>query len=401
MKINLKVIGGILLIVGTSLGGGMLALPIGTAASGFLNTAVALLVCWLAMTICAFYILEVNLCLPKGANMISMAEKTLGPWGKMVTWLTYLLLLYALLAAYISGGDDIFQSLLKLIHINLPPTVTTILYVACFSAIVYTGIKAVDRSNSLLMYIKLFAYLMLLFLIFPHVSAKNLQGGNWHYLKNAAMLLITSYGFAIIVPSLRDYFNDDVKKLKFVIFVGSLFPLICYLAWLAAIMGVVPAMGKDGLLKLLSSGHETSGLATALEHAVHQKSITNLFRLFSSISMLTAFLGVSLCLFDFLSDGLNYKKKGIQGMSVNALVFLPPLVLVLFKPGIYISALQYAGILCVILLLLLPALMAYKNRAMAEKDVLPFITPGGNVTILTVIFFSICLLAYGAYAFIA
>jgi tyrosine-specific transport protein len=40
---NLKIIGGALLIVGTSIGGGMLALPIATAPSGFLG---ALLLLW-------------------------------------------------------------------------------------------------------------------------------------------------------------------------------------------------------------------------------------------------------------------------------------------------------------------------------------------------------------------
>lgn len=397
MKLDFKLIGGILLIVGTSLGGGILALPIGTAASGFIDTAVALIVCWLAMTIAAFFILEVNLYLPKGANLISMAEKTLGRSGKIATWLSYLLLLYALLSAYIAGGTDVFQSILALMAIHLPPPLTTLAYVFSFALIVYTGIKTVDRVNSVLMYVKLFVYLLLLYLIFPHVSTQNLQGGDWHYLKNAAMLLITSFGFAIIVPSLREYYDNDVKQLKKVILIGSLFPLFCYLAWIWAIMGVVPAAGDDGLIKLMGSGHETSGLATALEHAVHRQSITNLFRFFSSISMLTAFLGVSLCLFDFLSDGFHFQKKGWQGYCVASCVFIPPLIIVLFHPQIYITALQYAGILCVVLLLLLPALMVYRGRYHLKENS-AFITPGGKPSVILVILFSIVLLVYAMIA---
>ena len=42
---NSKLIGGILLIVGTSIGGGMLALPVSTAPAGMLNSIVFLVFC--------------------------------------------------------------------------------------------------------------------------------------------------------------------------------------------------------------------------------------------------------------------------------------------------------------------------------------------------------------------
>lgn len=397
MTSKLKFIGGILLIVGTTIGGGMLALPVATAQSSFLSTTVALIVCWLGMTISAFYILEVNLYLPEGSNMITMSAHTLGKSGQFITWIIYLALLYALLSAYIAGGSDVFQYLLQRCHINAPPRLTTTLYVLTFALIVYTGIRTVDYINSMLMYVKLFIYLLLLVLIMPHVSLANLSGGNWHYLKHAVMILITSYGYAIIVPSLRDYFNSDVQQLRRVIFIGSLFPLVCYIAWIAVITGVLPKYGSNGLVALMHNNHTTSGLGIAIEEAIHQKTITNLFRFFSSISMLTAFLGVALCLFDFLSDGLRLKKKGSEGLLTTFLVFVPPIVLVLFHPGVYILALQYAGIVCVALLLLLPALMVYAGRY-HHRYASSFVTPGGKATVITVIIFACLLLVLGIYA---
>ena len=61
-----RFIGGLLLIIGTSIGGGMLALPVANAASGFWNSTIFLILCWLLMTLGAFFILEVNLYLPRG-----------------------------------------------------------------------------------------------------------------------------------------------------------------------------------------------------------------------------------------------------------------------------------------------------------------------------------------------
>ena len=74
------------------------------------------------------------------------------------------------------------------------------------------------------------------------------------------------------------------------------------------------------------------------------------------------------------------------------------LILVIFHPGIYIQALQYAGILCVILLLLLPALMVYVGRYHLNMTNSKFITPGGKITVILILCFSIILFTYGLYA---
>src|SRR6185312_6915217 len=117
---NSKLLGGILLIVGTAVGGGMLALPIATSQAGFIYSTFLLFGCWLFMTAGAFLILEVNLWLPTNSNIISMAKQTLGGAGQIVAWVTYLLLLYSLLAAYIAGGGDFLRNLLAAMGLSLP-----------------------------------------------------------------------------------------------------------------------------------------------------------------------------------------------------------------------------------------------------------------------------------------
>jgi tyrosine-specific transport protein len=128
----------------------------------------------------------------------------------------------------------------------------------------------------------------------------------------------------------------------------------------------------------MSSDHATSGLTEALSQAVQNKWISGFFGFFTSICMLTAFLGVSLGLFDFLADGLKLSKSGVQGKYTLALTFLPPLAVVLIHPGIYLNALAYAGICCVILLLLLPALMAWRGRKTCLLAAEGHLVPGGN-----------------------
>lgn len=386
-----RFVGGILLIVGTSIGGGMLALPVSTAQAGFTNSIFFLIMCWLIMTTGALLTLEVNLRLPAGSNMVSMAKSTLGVPGQIIAWTTYLLLLYTLLAAYISGGSDVFNGLLGRANFTMPGWSTSLLFTAVFSIVVYGGIRSVDYVNRGLMFGKLGVYVLLVIIISPHVDIESLGGGSIKAVSGSLMVLVTSFGFASIVPSLREYFNDDIAALRKAIIFGSLIPLCCYILWNAVIMGVVAREGNGGLVDLMTNDHATSGLTNALSLAVQSKWITGFFGFFTSICMITAFLGVSIGLFDFLADGLKLKKNGLQGKGTLALTFLPPLAIVLINPGIYLHALSYAGICCVILLLLLPSVMTWKARRVDSTQALQLV-PGGNLMLASIVVIALFLL---------
>lgn len=390
MLSNSKLIGGILLIVGTSIGGGMLALPVATAEAGLVNAIIFLTFSWAIMTSGAFLILEANLRLPAGSNIISMAKQTLGLPGQIIAWITYLFLLYTLLAAYISGGSDVFDDILQKIHFVFPQWFTPLFLTLIFSIIIFKGIKAVDYVNRGLMLGKIGTYLLLVFLLFPHVKVSTWQGGSLSAILGTLMLLITSFGFATLVPTLREYFDDDIPKLKNAILLGSFIPLVCYIIWEAVVMGVVHRDGVDGLISLTTSQHSISGLTKSLNQELNSNIITKFFTFFTSICMLTAFLGVSISLFDFLHDGLKLRRNGLQGFCVLALTFLPPLMLVLTYPGIFIAALNYAGFFCVVLLLILPVLMVYQGRKLDKtqnKDII--FLPGGNISLYIIMLLSI------------
>lgn len=384
-----RFIGGILLIVGTSIGGGMLALPVANAATGFWQSSLFLLICWFIMTLGALFILEVNLYLPPGNNMVSMAQATLGTPGLVVAWLSYLFLLYTLLSAYISGGADVLGGLLQ--HVNLKPQewILILAFTLGFGIVVYRGIRSVDLLNRALMTAKLGVYVVLIILIAPYIQLKNIQGGEYRYITGTVMILITSFGFAIIVPNLRVYFNDNIETLRKVVLIGSLIPLLCYFAWDAVIMGSLPNQGDPSLGGLINSSHATSSLATMLSQRVNNTFISTLFNFFTSICMLTAFLGVSLCLISFLADGLKMEQRGKEGILLFVLTFLPPVLIVIYYPGVYLYALNYAGFFCVILLLLLPALMSYFGRRHFKAR---YLVPGGELFQILVVIVSLLLL---------
>jgi tyrosine-specific transport protein len=393
---NTKLLGGVLLIVGTAIGGGMLALPIATSQAGFIHSTLLLFACWFVMTASALLVLEVNLWLPANSNIISMAKATLGGAGQLVAWLSYLLLLYSLLAAYMAGGGDFLHNLFQIIHIQLPAWLTVVLFAGLLGFIVYLGIRSVDYVNRALMFTKLGAYILLVICILPFVSSTKLAGGEFKYITASITVAITSFGFATIVPSLRTYFNNDAIKLRKAILIGSLIPLVCYIAWDFAIMGVIPRDGSNGLVSMLHAGNSTSAFVNSLSALLQKDIITYLARIFTSICLATSFLGVSLGLSDFLADGLQVNKKGKGNIIVFSATFLPPLAIVLLDPRIFISALSYAGIYCVVLLALLPALMAWWGRYrknIAKPD--SYRVKGGKILLIFIIIVSLAMIAQG------
>lgn len=361
---DFKLIGGILLIIGTSIGAGMLALPIVTAQLGFLGAVILLVFCWAVMTLGALLLLEVNLWLPQNSNLVSMAKSTIGPGGQIISWLTYLLLLYSLLCAYIAGGSDIFRTFLAQQSITIPASEAAIIFTLLLGTVVFLGIRTVDYTNRLLMFMKFGAYILLVLLIFPKISPNALNEINFKHIDSAdaMMVAITSFGYAAIIPSIRVYFHSDIAKLKKAIFIGSLIPLLTYIIWCAVVMGVVPLHGANSLDSILNSSSHTGDLIRLLTQHAGSGAISLFIKVFTSVCMVTSFLGVGLCLVDFLADGLQVEKKGLQSILISLLTFLPPLIIVLFFPNAFIKALEYAGIYCVILLILLPVWMTWKGR---------------------------------------
>ena len=178
------------------------------------------------------------------------------------------------------------------------------------------------------------------------------------------------------------------------ILVGSFIPLICYLAWVGVILGVLPRAGDSGLMHLFHAGRATVSLTEALEQNLSNAWITEFSRFFSSVSILTSFLGVSLSLSDFLADGFKLQKKGRQALVIFAATFLPPLAVISISPDIFLKALGYGGIFCIILLGLLPLLMVWGGRYV-KKIATGYQVWGGKVTLSLGLAFAIILMILG------
>ena len=389
-----KILGSILLMVGTAIGAGMLALPIATAELGFAGSLILLFVCWFVMTSGAFLLLEVNLWMQPNSNLVTMARTTLGPIGQVIAWVTFLLLLYSLISAYISGGSGLLQYMFHTAGVTISSSVSSILFTLVFGTVIYLGMHVTDYVNRSLMLAKLISYGLLVICLMPFVTLPHLETSHFSALKSSGALVVTiaSFGSATIVPSLRIYLGGDVRKLKRAILIGSLIPLVCYIIWDLVIMGVIPLRGAHGLEAIVHADNSTSMLVSTLSAAAATPSVVLLAKLFTSICVLTSFLGVSLCLTDFLADAMRMEKVGFNRVIIQLVTFLPPLLIVLFYPNAFIRALEYAGLYSLVLLIFIPAWMALRGRRFNPNAV--FRVPGGQLFLWSLCLFSLAAIIY-------
>ncbi len=349
--------GSAMIIAGTSIGAGMLAIPETVAACGFFLSSILLISIWALMVITAFLITEVNLVMPEGANFKTMAEITLGVTGKVITWVAYLLLLYSLTAAYSASGAQLIGAGLGWIGLNFSANINSLLFILVFGGIVYFGTAWVDKANQFLIFFKIMAFCAFLVFILPQIDPGLLTHPpqQWDYLWMTFPILITSFGYHHILPTLRTYVASDRAALRKAIIVGSGLPLVIYLIWVAATLGSIPL---HGFAQIIAQGNDL-GVAGAYVNA----TIKYLASWFSMIAVTTSFLGVGLGLFDFNRDTYRISPTGIfNRFSVFLLTFLPPYLFVIFYPHGFVMALGYASIFVAILLIGLPAAMMWAWR---------------------------------------
>ena len=155
--------GAVLLVAGTTIGAGMLALPVITGPAGFFPSLALMTVIFLFMLCTALYLLEVNLKMKSGVNLISMVHKTLHRPGEIVAWICYLLLLYSLTAAYLVGCSQILFDLLSPILKTAPPDwLGPLVIFLIFGSLLYFGTLVIDMLNRVLMAALFVSFLLLL-----------------------------------------------------------------------------------------------------------------------------------------------------------------------------------------------------------------------------------------------
>ncbi|XVF83244.1 hypothetical protein PTKIN_Ptkin16aG0119400 [Pterospermum kingtungense] len=239
--------GAVALIIGTSIGSGILALPQKASPAGVLPSSISLIFCWAFLLIEALFLVEINVglrmkmrkCEEDGEleviSLRTMAQETLGDWGGNLATVTYVFLGYTSMVAYSSKSGEILFHL-----INLPEPVSGFLFTGIFTILISVGgTQATDKVNQWLTIsmIGLLIAIEVIAVVFGGWSG--LQGnGDWGKVPATIPVMIFSLVYHDIVPVLCAYLGSDLTRLRASVFLGSLVPLLALLVWDAVALGL-------------------------------------------------------------------------------------------------------------------------------------------------------------------
>jgi tyrosine-specific transport protein len=329
------------LVAGTCIGGGMLALPVSTGISGFVPSALVMALCWIAMTASALLLLEVNLWMKEGAHVITMAKTILGPIGGIVSWIVFLFISYASIVAYTAaGGSLVINGAESLLGIALSKPVGCSLFIVFFGVIIALGSHLVGRVNTILFVAMIVAYLALVGSAATEINLDLLKHRYWKSSFLAIPLLLTTFSFQTMLPSITPYLQRNAKELRWAIVGGTTLTFIVYLIWEAIALGIVPISGPNSLIKALEAGEPVTQYLR--EHA-KSEWVSNTAEFFAFFALATSFLGMALGLIDFLSDGLKIKKEGIGKVWLGMMIIIPTFIFAAYFERIFIVALDTSG----------------------------------------------------------
>lgn len=363
-----RIIGSILIVAGTTIGAGMLAMPIISANVGFSFMALILFCIWFAMFYTSILLVDVYKYNSPNDGLNTLTIKYLGKPGAIVTAISMLTLMYALVSAYITGGGEILRTNLELwLEREISPQITAVLFAVMFGGIIAFGTRIVDISTKIVFSIKLLFLCVVIGLLLPKIEAAHLAFTPTTALPVLATIpvVFTSFGFYVVIPSLVKYLDGNLKQLKWVFFIGSIIPLVLYLIWELTILGNIESSAFNVILQE-NSGLE--GLLKAIRKIQDSSVIKVAFNIFAAAAILTSFWGVALSLSDYIKDLGKNRPMVNHSISATLLTFIPPLMFALFYPDGFIIALGYASVSLVILALVMPMLMLKKAQQQAGEQ---------------------------------
>ena len=356
-----KIFNAIIMVTGTSVGSGILGLPIMTSSAGLVPTLLAFIVAWVFMTMGAYYILEIKMQWRGPFNLSSLIKHTLGRPGQYVSSVMIMLLLYALLCTYTMAGGAWLRLFISPM-VNLSEHWSTLLFTVLLGGLLCCGERLTYNLNNLLGIGLAIAFVVTVGSSLLPARYDFIGQGQWSAMLPALPLILTTFGFSIVVPALTEYLDYHEKSVKMAIIIGSLVALMAYVVWEWVTLGNIPLGGSMGFQAMKQAGDNGTGVIVALARSTTSPWVTYAGHLFAVFAVVTSFLGVSLALLHFLSDSLTLKCQGRGRLMLFLMTYLPPLIVTRFYPHAFVQILCFAGIFVAVLLGLFPVWMVFKSR---------------------------------------
>lgn len=379
-----KTVGSTLLVAGTMIGAGMLAMPLTSAGIGLTATVFLLIGLWAVLTFTALLFVELYQTADSDAGIGTLAAQYFGKAGRIISTAVLIVFLYALIAAYVSGGGSLLIDLLPAMgDKDTMNKIAVLVFTIFFGSFIVIGTHSVDKINRVLFFVMIATFILVLSLMLPNIKFDNLMTMpiDNALIISASPVFFTAFGFHGSIPSLNKYLDGNVKSLRIAILVGSGITLFAYFLWQLSTHGL---LSQNEFLQILREDATLNGLVKATLEITQSPIIANAVKIFSTLALVTSFLGVALGLLECIEDLLKQSFNIHAGrISLGLMTFIPPVLFSLFYPEGFILALGYAGQMFAFYAVVLPVALVWKARSIHPN--LPYRVWGGKALLVLVL----------------
>ncbi|KAK9908807.1 hypothetical protein WJX75_003150 [Coccomyxa subellipsoidea] len=213
-----SVTGASILVAGTTIGAGILALPYTTQDAGFVPSSAAILGTYAFSIVTGLLLAEANINLmcelgQGGVSITSIAQATLGRTGARLSSAAYLLLHYSLLVAYTAKSGEICSGLL-----GGSADSSTIFWSVPFCGTLAAGCyflkpQDLDRGNGILLAAVVLSFMGLVWLTSAQINPANLAHSEWTAVPGTLPVLSLAFVYQNVVPIICSRLEGDIDKL--------------------------------------------------------------------------------------------------------------------------------------------------------------------------------------------
>jgi len=309
-------------LTGCIIGAGVLGIPFVVVRSGFWT---GLLVIVLLGVVSLFvHLLMAEVCLrTKGVHQLAgYAEKYLGKPGKFFMFLSLIIGVYGAMIAYTLGVGASLS-----IIFGGPSVLWMIVFYLIMSVLLFGGLKILARSEFAMEFIKLSVFIVVIAILFlsSKFSVHNFVGFSWNRVLLPFGVILFAYIGTAAIPEVHEVLRNIKSSVKSAVIFGSLIPMLVYVLFAFAVIGVsgfyTTEVASIGLASLIG------GIGFVLLH------------LFAILAMATSFLALGYALKD--SYRLDFKLPAWESWLLTLSI---PVVFLLIGVSSFVRVLELAGV---------------------------------------------------------
>ena len=348
-----KLLNATLLISGTAIGAGLIALPLTAVNLGMTVTTIIIAL----MIFIAYQSSKMTIDLiehhKKSASIVEISKSVAGQKGFTISLLSFYTLSFSLLTVYFAGSADSLAAFINIDTNFLIPICALLLF-----AILGLETHQFSKFNSGLVVILMIAIFISMIKVHVGISEyHNVSTSKFSEIIAFLPIIFTSFGVQNICPNVYEYLEGDRKKINRAFFFGILIPALVYIAWISCVFQNILSTEADFFQKLQNHQISAGELIKFLCESSKSPYMETFFKVLSLFAIATSAIGIGLGLLKSIRESVSKSSK-----IARAIICVTPALFAILIPNAFINILSFGGMIATVFVIFMPYYLLKKKK---------------------------------------